>query len=238
MELKDKVAVITGATSGIGAAVARNLGEVGTKFVLSGRREALLRNVAGELAHAEVLAGEITDPALPERLIARALEIYGRCDIVINNAGMVAAGDIASIDVDRVCEMVRVNVEGAYRMVYVALKHFQAAGGGHLINTSSVLGGKVRENVGAYCGTKHALEALTESLRMELAGTNIRVGCVAPGLVVTDLHRHLPVHPAEQQGFKTPLQPEDVARSVRFMLEQPDHVNIPRVLLLGTEQAV
>jgi NADP-dependent 3-hydroxy acid dehydrogenase YdfG len=101
-----------------------------------------------------------------------------------------------------------------------------------------VLGTKVRANAGAYCGTKFALEALSEGLRMELAGTDIRVSCIEPGLALTDMHRDFPVHPTAQQGMNSPLMPDDVARCVRFMLEQPGHVAIPRLLVLAAEQAV
>ena len=238
MDLKDKVAVVTGATSGIGAAVTRSLAEAGMKVLLAGRREEVLRGVAAELEQAEVLAGEICDPAMPQRLIDQALEAFGRCDVVVNNAGIMTSGEIEAIDVDLVCEMVRVNVEAAFRMAYVAVRHFKAAGAGHLISTTSVLGTKVRANVGAYCGTKFAVEALSEALRMELAGTNLRVSCVAPGLAMTDLHRDFPVHPSKVQGVEAPLQPEDVARCVRFMLEQPPHVNIGRLVVLPSEQPV
>lgn len=243
MELKDKVAVITGATSGIGAAVARDLARAGLRLILSGRREAMLRELASELnaadtpGSAEVLAGEITDPKMPGLLMERAQQAFGQCDIVFNNAGIMTGGEIGEIDVELVCEMVRVNVEAAFRMAYTALKHFKSVGSGHLITTTSVLGMKVRATVGAYAGTKYALEALSEALRMELAGTDIRVGCIEPGLVVTDLARNQAVHPAVAQGFKQPLQPEDVARGVRFMLEQPGHVAVPRLLMLGYEQA-
>lgn len=238
MELKEKVAVITGATSGIGAAVARNLREVGVRCVIGGRREDKLRALATELGETEAVAGDIVDPNMPGRLIQTATKSFGRCDIVLNNAGLMTSGDISSIDVDYVCNMVRVNVEAAFRMTYVALRHFKKTGSGYLINTSSVLGTKTRANVGAYAGTKYAIEALSEALRLELAGTHIHVGCIEPGLVMTDLHRDFAVHPAVQQGVDQPLLPEDVARSVRFMLEQPAHVNIARVLIVPKQQEV
>ena len=182
MELKDAAAVITGATSGIGAAVARNLREAGVRCVIAGRREEKLKALASELGQTEAVAGDIAHPEMPERLMQTALDAFGRCNIVVNNAGLISSGDISSIDIDSVCEMVRVNVEAAFRMTYVALRHFKQTGSGYLINTSSVLGTKTRPNVGAYAGTKFAIEALSESLRMELSGTDIHVGCIAPTL--------------------------------------------------------
>ena len=153
-------------------------------------------------------------------------------DVVVNNAGTMVAGKIDDLDLDKMAQMIDVNVTAAFRMSYVACRHFKAAGAGHLINISSVLGTKVRETAGAYAGTKHAIEALTEALRMELSGTDVSVCCVEPGLVLTELHDAWEVHPRESLGIDPPLAPEDVARSVKFVLEQPPHVRIPRVMVL------
>ena len=236
MDLKDKVAIITGASSGIGRAVARNLNEVGVKFILTGRREDHLTELKDELAHAAILTGDISQHGMPQSLLANALDTYGRCDIVFNNAGIIKAGSIDDIDIDDMCYMVRVNVEAAFRMAYVAVKHFKSTGSGYLLNTSSVLGTKVRPTAGAYAGTKFAIEALTEALRLELAKTNIGVSCVEPGLVQTDLHREWPVPPAQALNIPRPLQPEDIARVVRFILQQPDHVRLPRILAVPSDQ--
>ena len=236
MDLKDKVAIITGASSGIGRAVAHNLNEVGVKFILTGRREDHLAELKDELAHAAILAGDISQDEMPQNLLAAALDTFGRCDIVFNNAGIIKAGSIDDIDIEDMCYMVRVNVEAAFRMAYVAVKHFKSTGSGYLLNTSSVLGTKVRPTAGAYAGTKFAIEALTEALRLELAKTNIGVSCVEPGLVQTDLHREWPVPPAQSLNIPRPLQPEDIARVVRFILEQPDHVRLPRILAVPSDQ--
>jgi NADP-dependent 3-hydroxy acid dehydrogenase YdfG len=236
MDLKDQVAIITGASSGIGRAVARNLNEAGVKFILTGRREGRLTELKEELEHAAVLTGDISQEGMPQRLLANALDTFGRCDIVFNNAGIIKAGSIDDIDIEDICYMVRVNVEAAFRMAYVAVKHFKSTGSGYLLNTSSVLGTKVRPTAGAYAGTKFAIEALTEALRLELAKTNIGVSCVEPGLVQTDLHREWPVPPAQSLNIPRPLQPEDIARVVRFILEQPDHVRLPRILAVPSDQ--
>jgi NADP-dependent 3-hydroxy acid dehydrogenase YdfG len=134
--------------------------------------------------------------------------------------------------------MVRVNVEAAFRMAYVVLKHFKSTGSGFLLNVSSVVGTKVRPTAGAYAGTKNAIEALTESLSMELAKTKIGVACIESGLVETELHREWKVPLKESLDVPMPLQPEDIARVTRFMLEQPDHVRIPRILILSTDQSL
>jgi NADP-dependent 3-hydroxy acid dehydrogenase YdfG len=183
-----------------------------------------------------VLTGDISQKGMPQSLLAAALDTFGRCDIVFNNAGIMKAGSIDDIDIEDMCYMVRVNVEAAFRMAYVAVKHFKSTGSGYLLNTSSVLGTKVRPMAGAYAGTKFAIEALTEALRLELAKTDIGVSCVEPGLVQTDLHRESPVPPAQSLNIPRPLQPEDIARVVRFILEQPDHVRLPRILAVPSDQ--
>ncbi len=236
MELNGKVAIITGASSGIGRAVARNLHEAGVRFLLTGRREDRLSELKEELNHAAIFPCDISDPGVPESLLKTALDSFGRCDIVFNNAGVITTGSIDEIELEDISYMVRVNVEAAFRMAYAALKHFKSAGSGFLINTSSLLGTKVRPTAGAYAGTKFAIEALTEALRLELAKTNIGVACVEPGLVQTELHRNWEIHPAQSLNIPRPLQPEDIARVVRFILEQPDHVRLARILVVPSDQ--
>ena len=238
MELKDKVAVITGASSGIGRAVAHNLNETGVKLILAGRREARLAELKGKLAQAAILPGDLTEDEMPQNLLNMALDTFGRCDIVFNNAGVITVGGIDEIDIEDICFMVRVNVEAAFRMAYVAVKHFKSTGSGFLLNTSSILGTKVRPTAGAYAGTKFAIEALTDALRIELARTRIGVACIEPGLVQTELHRQWPVPPAQSLNIPKPLQPEDIARIVRFILEQPDHVRLPRILAVPADQDI
>jgi len=236
MDLKGKVALITGATSGIGLATAERMAAAGMQLVISGRRAELLAENAAALGECIAVAGEITEDGVPEELFRRTLEAYGRLDVVMSNAGLVANGTVETLDLDLVSRMVRVNVEAAFRVMYLAARHFKHAGSGHLVCTSSVLGIKSRPLIGAYAGTKHAVEALAEALRLELVGTGIRITCVEPGLVSTDLHRDFAESPTKMQGISEPLLPEDVARAVMFALEQPDHVLVPRVLILAREQ--
>lgn len=230
-ELKGQVAVITGSTSGIGEATARKLFQNGAKLVLTGRQTEKLSVLASEL-EATFLAGDICDPKLPQQLLEHALARYGRCDILINNAGIITNGKIEDIDIDKVCSMVRVNVEAAFRTAYVFVRHFKAEDKGYLINISSIMGEKVRETVGAYAGTKWAIEALSEALRMELSKTNVRLSCIEPGLVKTELHRDWEVHPSELLNIPDVLTPDDIAREILHVLEQPAHVRIPKLMVL------
>lgn len=228
-----KVVLITGATGGIGAAVARDLSGAGYAVVLTGRDQRKLDELAAKLpGQWALVCGDLCDQAMAGRLVSTALDRFGSCDVCFNNGGIIEIGPIASIDVERICEMVRVNVEAAFRMAYVFLKHCIGQGRGHLVNTSSVLGRKVRPTAGAYAGTKFAIEALSEALRMELSKTDIQVTTIAPGLVRTGLHDRWERPPGELLGIEEPLVPEDVARMVRFVLEQPPHVRIPQLTIL------
>lgn len=239
MELEGKVAVITGASSGIGEGTARELANAGMKLLLTARREELLEKIAAQLdTEVATLAGDITDESLPQKLIDTGVERFGSCDVVFNNAGVMIVGGAEDIDLEAVCRMVRVNVEAAYRLAIVAMRHLLSQGSGYLINTSSILGMKVCETTGAYAGTKYAIEALTEDLRMQAAGTRVRVCALEPGLVDTHLQDHFPIHPKDMLNIKVPLQPEDIGRTIRFVLEQPDHVAIPRILVMPAEQGM
>ena len=237
MKLNGKVALVTGASSGIGEGVARNLDDAGMKLVLTARRGGLLNRLCADLpTEAIAVPGDIADPALPQRLIDTAVDQLGACDVVFNNAGVMVVGSIDAIDLEAACRMVRVNVEAAYRMAYLGLRQMIAQGSGTLINVSSILGTKVRANAEAYCGTKYAIEALTEGLRQQVKGTGVRVTALEPGLIETHLQDHFDTHPREMLGIEKMVTPADVARVVRFVLEQPEHIMIPRLLVMPSEQ--
>ncbi len=238
MTLMGKVAVITGGTSGIGLATAEALSAQGVRLVLHGRRQELLQAHAERLPGCAVLAGDVGDPETPDALFALAEERFGRVDIAFGNAGLIHTGPIEAVDLDALSEMIRVNVDAAFRFAYTAAKRFKTQGSGHLLMTGSVLGTKVRPNAGGYCATKYAVEALCEALRMELAGSGVKVSVVEPGLVRTDLHRDHAVRPEVVQNVPAPLLPDDVARAVVFAVEQPAHVLVPRVMVLPAGQAV
>lgn len=235
-QLQGHVAIITGGSSGIGVGVAEELRTAGMNLLLTARREDRLREISQRLGGCEVIAGDIADPAMPQQLIDAALKNFGRCDVVFNSAGIMHAAPFDQANVEDMCEMIRVNFEAATRMAYTALAHFRSVGSGHLVNVSSILGTKVRPNTGVYAGTKYAIEALSEALRMEVAKTNIKVSVIEPGVVTTELQDHFPVHPREALGITQPLVPADIGRCVRFILEQPPHVRIPRMMILPGEQ--
>jgi NADP-dependent 3-hydroxy acid dehydrogenase YdfG len=235
--LKDKVAVITGASSGIGKAVAERFSKEGIKSIVTARRKKEL-DVLSKNTGAIPVTGDITEPDFPGILLDTAIKNYGRCDIIVNNAGIITRGTIETINIEKVSQMVRINVEAKFRISYTFLKYFKTRNSGHLINISSILGTKVRQTTGAYSGTKYAIEALSESLRMELAGTNVSVSCIEPGLVMTELHNEWDVHPSKMFNISKPLQPDDIAQQILFILKQPEHIRIPRLMILPGEHSI
>lgn len=238
MNLQNKVALITGASSGIGKAIALDLDAAGMKLILTARSEDELNEIASNCKQAKVFAASITESETPQQLLDFALDSFGQLDVLINNAGMMAVGAVEEIDIDKICLMARLNVESVYRMAYTVLKHFKQTGSGFIINTSSIAGLKTSHKQAAYDGTKHAVEAFTDSLRMELADTKIKISAIAPGTVDTGLYDKWDGEDEDFIKSGGVLQPEDIARCVRFILEQPEGVMIPRMLAVPTNQPI
>lgn len=229
MIMENKVAVVTGASSGIGNAICNTLLNNNYNIVANGRT---INSVFKETDHLLLNDGDMLDSSTPERLLKDALEKWNKCDVVFINAGIIESNTIEKINIDAVCKMARLKVEMSYRLIYTFLKYFKTVGKGHVIITSSVMGTKTRENSGAYAGCNYALEALAESLRMELCDTDIKITCIEPGLVETGLHRDWEIKPKELLGISTALQPMDVAEAVLDILQKPNHVRIPKYMIL------
>ena len=214
-----RVAVITGATGGVGAAVARALSRAGYSLVLTAPSMEKLSGLASQLkGPCTVIEGNLSDESLPETLLYAALDRFGRCDICFNNGALFEAGIIETVDIERLSGMIRVNVEGSFRVAYVFVKHFVSEGSGHLVNVSSALGSSSRPT--AYAATQRAIEVLSDALVAELGDGEVIVSCIQPGLVKSGLHHRWEIAPEGAQGSGYPLEPEDFARMVLFILEQ------------------
>lgn len=238
-DLRNKVALITGASSGIGEATARALSDAGMKLVVTARRADRLERLVGELDDAHAFAGDVADPQFADRLVKAAVERFGSVDFCFANAGIMNIGSIDDADVDALCHMVRVNIDGVIRIGYAALRQMKKQGSGDLVVTSSILGMKVRPTVGAYAGTKYWVEAWVESLRMEVAGSGVRVMTIEPGFTSTNLQSHWSDEQKQPlKAIERPLAPDDIARAVKFMIEQPAHVTIPRMLVMPASHAL
>ena len=235
MDLKDKVMVITGASSGIGMATARRLNRAGVKFVLNARSQDKLEALASELDKAVCVTGDMVAPETSQQILDATLSEFGRVDIVFNNAGVMHIGSIEEVDIEVLCDMVRLNFESVVRMSYLALRQMKKQESGFLINSSSLAGLKAFAQIGPYCGTKFAVEALTDALRMELAGTGIKVAAIEPGRTKTELFSHWP----DEKKFKPEnglIEADDIARCIEFILVQPQEVLIPRMVVVPARQ--
>ena len=236
-QLTGKLALVTGASSGIGAATARALAEAGAKLVLSARRTDRLKELASELGQAEVLALDVRDATW----VRQALE--GRpFDIVVANAGLgrglgpLQAGESGDWD-----EMIDTNVKGLLHTVRATLPAMLAKKRGDVVLLGSVAGRQVYPGGNVYCATKFAVRALYEGLRLDAAGQGIRFTTVDPGLVETEFSLVRFRGDSERAkktytGFE-PLTPADVADAILFALTRPPHVNIGEIVLWPTAQA-
>ena len=224
-----KTAIITGATSGIGEAITQMLISKSFNLVLNGRTVHEKYENSGQIALCDL---DLLNEKTPQTLLNLALDQFPTLDYVFVNAGTIISSSIEDMDIDNMCRMLRLKVESSFRLIYTVLKHMKRENNGHLFITSSILGTKTREHAGAYAGANHALEVLAESLRMELSDTNLKLTCIEPGLVRTNLHRDWPVHPQKALGISHALQPQDIADTVWEVMNKPAHVRIPRIMVL------
>ena len=240
MDLRDKVAVVTGASSGIGEAIARELSAAGARLVVTARREHRLAALSAALPGPSAwLAASIEDAATPQALLDLALAEFGRVDVLVNNAGIFVAGGVDTIDLDRLSTMVRVNFDAVVRSSYLFARQLKRQGAGAIVNVSSIGAYLGASSAGVYGGLKHALEIFTSALRVELGASSVKVGTIAPGTTDTEIFDRLRVEGAAVRADRTPpLAPADVARAVRFMLEQPDHATVARLLLVSSSESV
>ena len=238
--LRDQVAVVTGASSGIGLAIARALAAEGARLVLGARSQAKLDDAVATLGGAAIaVRADVTHTADVEALIGTAIERHGRIDILIANAGVYAGGDFADADPAELLGLIDTNVGGIVRTVHAALRHMIPAGTGNIVVTSSVSGHQVIAWEPVYSASKHAVHALTHGIRRQLIGTGVRIGSVAPGVVLNDLWKVTDATAvAAGVAAGTGLRSEDVADAVVYMLTRPSHVNIRDLVILPVNQEI
>lgn len=187
--IRDKVVVITGASSGLGEAAARLLAREGAKLVLGARRLDRLQALAGALSLGEdaTLQTDVTDVGQVRRLVDHAVKTHGRVDVVINNAGLMPHSPLERGKVEDWDRMIDVNIKGVLYGIAAALPHMKTQKSGHIINVSSVAGHKVGPGGAVYAATKHAVRIISEGLRQEVKPYNIRTTIISPGAVSTEL---------------------------------------------------
>lgn len=189
MDLKDRVVLITGASAGIGRALALRLAAEGCRLVLVARSEEKLAVLAAELGgpdRAVYIAGDVADPSVARRAVDRATGHFGRLDILVNNAGVGLRAPVTRLDPDLLAEIFSVNVLGALHFLRAAVPHLVEAGSGSVVTVASLAARQPVPTLGGYAATKAALVALTDALRLELTGTGVSVLTVLPGSVETE----------------------------------------------------
>ncbi|YCI06852.1 SDR family oxidoreductase (plasmid) [Ensifer sp. D2-11] len=242
-----KIALVTGASSGIGAATALKLAAAGAKVGIAARRADKLQELKEEIeakgGEAIVLEMDVVEPASIEAGVKKLVDAYGSIDILVNNAGLMPLSDIDQFKVDEWHRMVDVNVKGLLNTTAAVLPQMIKQRSGHIFNMSSIAGRKVFKGLSVYCATKHAVTAFSDGLRMEVGQKhNIRVTCVQPGAVATELYDHITDPDYRQQmddlaKQMTFLQGGDIGDTIVFAAQAPSHVNVAELFLLPVEQA-
>jgi NADP-dependent 3-hydroxy acid dehydrogenase YdfG len=240
MTLSGKTAIVTGASSGIGEATARQLAETGCNVVLAARRKDRLEELAADLGeNALPFPTDVTDPADCAALIARTVEHFGSLDILVNNAGLGFYASIAEGDPEDWRTMFDVNVLGVLYVTRAAVRHMLEGGSGSVVFVSSIAGRRIpTPEATVYAATKHAVNAIGEGLRMDLTDKGIRSITVEPGLVRTEFPESSHTSAEEFYADKgyTPLEAQDIASAVLYTLQQPDRVSVNEILVRSTEQ--
>src|SRR5438477_6710375 len=241
----DKVVVVTGASSGIGESTARLLARYGAKVVLGARRkdrlDAAVKEISAAGGKAISVAVDVTKRAEVEALIKAAVDTFGRVDVMVNDAGIMAIAPMEALKVEEWDRMIDVNIKGLLYGVGAVLPQMLKQKSGHIINLASVFGIKVFAPGGTvYCATKSAVRALTEGLRIELHSKNIRCTMISPGAVATEL-KHGTADPSSAAFVndlyeKVAIPANSVARAVLYAIEQPADVEIDEVVLRPTAQ--
>lgn len=223
--LTDKVAVVTGAGSGIGEAIATLLHEEGVKVILAGRNKDKLQNVANQLAQdsVKVVPTDVTKKEEVDELIKIAQQTFGGLDIVINSAGQMLSSKITDYQVDEWDSMIDVNIKGTLYTAQAALPTMLEQSSGHLINIASISGFEVTKSSTIYSATKAAVHTITQGLEKELAKTGVKVTSISPGMVDTAITA------AYNPTGRKKLEPQDIAEAVLYALTQPKHVNVNEI---------
>lgn len=241
-EIADKVVLITGASSGLGEATARRLGNAGAKLMLGARRENNLKTLVADLEKGDITAAyrvtDVTDRSQVEALAQAALDSYGRIDVLVNNAGLMPLAPLDKLKVDEWETMIDVNIKGVLYALAAVLPTMREQQSGHVINMSSVAGHKVMPGGAVYCATKYAVKALSEGLRMESNG-EIRATNISPGAIDTELTDHISDPEATEsaaQLYEDAIDADAIARAVEYAVEQPGEVDVNELIIRPTVQ--
>jgi NADP-dependent 3-hydroxy acid dehydrogenase YdfG len=248
-DLDGSVALVTGASSGIGEATARTLAAQGASVALAARRGDRLETLGGEIADAGGTAlpieADVAQRDQAEAAVAHTVAELGRLDVLVNNAGVMLLGPILDAPVEEWERMIEVNLLGLMYTAKAAIPHLLEAAEGErgvadMVNISSVAGRQVRRGSGVYNATKHGVGAFSESLRQEVTRRGVRISLVEPGAVATELqsHNRPEVKEAIEKRFEDMdiLQAEDIADAIGYVVTRPPHVAVNEILVRPTAQ--
>lgn len=243
---EDRVALVTGASSGIGEAVARALASRGYRVALIARRahrlEALAARISGDGGVAEAYPADVTDRRELQDVARRVAADWDGLDVLVNNAGVMPLSPLDQLRVDDWERMVEVNLKGVLHGIAAVLPFMLERGGGHIVNVGSLAGRRPFPGGAVYSATKFAVRSLTWGMQLELSAAHgIRVTDVQPGVVETELMDHIPdaaIRQSFHEGWegRRKLRPADVAAAVVFALTAPEHVNVNEILVRPTDQ--
>ncbi len=245
--LQGQVALVTGASSGIGEATALALAAEGAKVALAARRvdrlEGLARRIAESGGEALALACDVADAEQVGRTVQAVQEKWGRLDILVNNAGISVLGPILGADTEEWRRVFDINVLGLMYATHAALPLMKEQGGGHVINMSSLLGRIAVAGSGVYAATKWAVGAFSEALRQEAVAYKVRVTIIEPGLTDTEINDHITDEGTKAMldsytGSMQTLDASDIAAAIVYVVTQPVHVSINEILVRPSEQSV
>jgi ribitol 2-dehydrogenase len=236
--LSDKVVIVTGASSGIGAATARALAALGCRLTCAARSADKLHALAEELGPAALaVPTDVTVGLDVAHMVTQTVEHFGRIDVLFANAGVYIPGQVAEGDPDAWAALMDVNVDGVLRCVRAVLPHMIAQHSGDILVTSSISGFVDIHWEPVYSASKHAIQAFAHTLRRQVAPHSIRVGAIAPGMVANELWGITEAEEIDQRvADHASLRSEDVARAIVFMLSQPPHVTIRDLVMLPQKQ--
>jgi len=241
--IKGKVVAITGASSGMGKAIAIELAKNGAKVVLGARRTEQLQQLVeeikskgGDAAFAQI---DVKNKADLVRLVNTAVEQYGRLDVIVNNAGVSQLSRIDELDINGWEEMIDINLKGVLYGMAAAIPFFKQQQSGHIVNIISTSGIKIVPMQGVYAGTKNAIRTIAEAFRQESEG-NIRITGISPGFVKTDFATHIKneeMKTVVQQGMEQmAIDPIAIANAVIYAISQPDNVEIGDIVIRPSKQ--
>ncbi|WP_417789450.1 SDR family oxidoreductase [Terasakiella pusilla] len=239
--LSEKTIIITGASSGLGEAMARKLAAKGAKLVLGARRLDKLQVIQKDLGeNVRIMACDVTDARQVDQLAKLALDEFGRIDVLVNNAGVMPLSFFSEKKLDEWNQMIDVNIRGVLHGIAAVLDTMNAQQSGHIINIASVAGHVVTPSSGVYSATKFAVRAISEGLRQESRG-QLRTTIISPGAVTSELTQSISnekVAKGVDKLYEDAIDADAIARAVVYAVEQPDDVDVNEIVIRPTKQAL